>query len=206
MVTQNDIEVEYGILPIFLNSKAISNVTLYSALDTTISSNLKVKYIHIAWYDNDAKAIFLSSSVDKKTFTITPTKIMDIEGEVKDIKIIAKDDDFVITAIENIKENSHIRAATGVVTKEEKYDFKPCERLEMTDTLINVYTAWTKTETQDNSTDYFFFTPKCKPGEFFDINSRKCVPMVNDPNRGSPFGSGSGSHCTRLSILHKQNT
>jgi hypothetical protein len=205
MVPENGIKIIYFLPPVSLNDKSVSNLTFYSALESRVSSELSVRYLHAAWYDNKERAIYLSSSLDGKTFTIKPRKIMDIEGKVMDLKIIAKDDDFVITAIENIGEVPRIRAATGVITKEKMYDFKPCEKLEVKGDLINVYTAWTKTENQDNSTDYFFFRPKCPPDHHFDLESEKCVPNEPGVEEETPAGGGSGSHCTRLSILRNQN-
>jgi hypothetical protein len=200
MSVRNNINITYFKSPVSLRDPSISNLTFHTALE---SSGVDPKYIHAAWYDNNQKGIFLSSSIDRITFTVPPRKIMDVEGTIKDIKIIAKDDDFVITAIEEKGGESFIRAATGVLTKQGSYDFKPCEKAQVDGSLINVYTAWTKSDKQDNSTDYFYFIPNCPEGQHFDINTQKCVPNEQGQDDDG-IGAGSGSHCTRLSVLNKQ--
>jgi|SRR5215217_2592886 len=201
MSLRNNIEITYFKSPVSLRDPSISNLTFHTALQ---SSGVEPKYIHAVWYDNNQKGIFLSSSLDRRTFTVSPRKIMDVEGKVKDIKIIAKDDDFVITAIEEKKEGTFIRAATGFLTQGGTYDFKPCEKAKVDGDLINVYTAWTKSDKQDNSTDYFYFIPACPEGQHFEITSQKCVPNEQGQDDDDGIGSGSGSHCTRLSVLNNQ--
>lgn len=204
-MSESNIQIEYFKSPVSLRDPSISNLTFHTALQ---SSDLAKKYIHAAWFDSNQKGIFLSSSLDRQTFTVQARKIMDVEGKIEDLKIIAKDDDFVITAIEIInedteKETTFIRAATGCLTKERIYDFKPCEKAKVEGDIINVYTAWTKSSTQDNSTDFFYFRPKCPEGQIFDIKEEKCKPA--DQGEDDGVGAGSGSHCTRLSVLTKQN-
>ena len=187
----SNLQTIYFKSPVSLKNPSISNVTFYRT----------EKYIHGAWYNREEKAIFLSSSIDGKMFTVKPTKIMDVEGEVKDIKIIAKDEDFVITAIEERKDGLFIRAATGILLPEQRiYDFKPCEKAPVKGELINAYTAFTNS----NSTDYIYFIPQCPEGQHFDIQSEKCVPNNGGGQGDDDVGETQGSHCTRLSILNKQ--
>jgi hypothetical protein len=128
--------------------------------DTTTSHMILYKtekYIHAAWYNNQQKGIFLSSSIDENKRTVQPRKIMDVEGEIKDIKIIAREDDFVITAIEEKEDGEYVRAATGIVLPSEMmYDFKPCEKVKVPGKLINAYTIFT----EKASEDYIFWKPK----------------------------------------------
>jgi hypothetical protein len=166
-------------------------------LDDTTTSHLILyqtdKYIHSVWYNNQEKGIFLSSSIDENKRTVQPRKIMDVEGEIKDIKIIAREDDFVITAIEERDNKDYVRAATGIIVPNEmRYDFKPCEKVEVPGKLINAYTVFT----QDASMDYIFWKPK-------ESEQGATRGAKGEESTGS-VGRTRGSHCTRLSILNSQ--
>jgi len=175
-------------------------VTSPLPLDNTTNSHLILyqtdKYIHAAWYNNQEKGIFLSSTIDENKRTVQPRKIMNVEGQVKDIKIIAKDDDFVITAIEEREDGEYVRAATGIIVPNEMmYDFKPCEKVKVPGKLINAYTVFT----QDASMDYIFWKP--------DENQQKNFNLKSTEGEGvqqNMYGVTKGSHCTRLSILNSQ--
>lgn len=184
------------LLPTDFNDSTCSHLSLKATLEP---NTLKIKNFHAGWYAEDKKAIYLSSSLDKRSFTVGPTKIMDIEGNVKDIKIISKDDDFVITVVEEMAEGIRIRAATGCITEEKKYDFKPCEKAQVEGDLINVYTTWTQSDLQDNSTDFIFFRPKLREGYNLDPDTGKYVPSDE-----LEIYCTTMAHCTRLSVLNKQ--
>jgi hypothetical protein len=172
-------------------------VTSSLPLDDTTTSHLILyqteKYIHSVWYNNQEKGIFLSSSIEENKRIVQPRKIMDVEGEIKDIKIIAREDDFVITAIEERDNKDYVRAATGIIVPNEmRYDFKPCEKVEVPGKLINAYTVFT----QDASMDYIFWKPKeSEQGKSRGVTGEESTRSV---------GRTKGSHCTRLSILNSQ--
>jgi hypothetical protein len=163
------------------------------------------KYQHVTWFNKNDKSIVLSSGQEDKDLVANPTKIMDIEGDVKDLKIIAKGDDFVITAIEERNDGTYVRAATGIVTNDMKYDFKPCEKVKVDGELIYAYTTFT-----DNaSMDHIYFIPKmvqeseaeAPTSDGFDRTGRADGSRSGSFNR---VGRADGSHCTRLSILNAQ--
>jgi len=171
-------------------------VTSSFPLDDTTTSHLILyqteKYIHSVWYNNQEKGIFLSSIEENKRI-VQPRKIMDVEGEIKDIKIIAREDYFVITAIEERDNKDYVRAATGIIVPNEmRYDFKPCEKVEVPGKLINAYTVFT----QDASMDYIFWKPK-------ESEQEKSRGVTGEESTRS-VGITKGSHCTRLSILNSQ--
>ncbi|MGE5706621.1 MAG: hypothetical protein ACM3XP_07900 [Nitrososphaerales archaeon] len=184
------------LLPNAFKDSTCSHLSLKATLEP---NTLKIKNFHAGWYSEDKKAIFLSSSLDKRSFTVGPTKIMDIEGNVKDIKIISKENDFVITVVEEMVDGLRVRAATGCITEEKKYDFKPCEKAQVEGDLINVYTTWTQSDSQDNSTDFVFFRPK--PAEGYNLH-----PDTGEyvPDNEVEIYCTTMNHCTRLSVLNKQ--
>ena len=183
----SNISKDYFAAPFSLDESTISNLVFYST----------EKYLHATWYNNQEKAIFLQTSIDGKMFTVKPTKIMDVEGEVKDIKIIAKDDDFVITAIEEKEDGVYIRAATGILLPEQRiYDFKPCEKVKVPGKLINAYTVFTK----EASMDYIFWKPDEEERGNLNLKARG----QDNLEKNEICGIMRGSHCTRLSILKSQ--
>jgi hypothetical protein len=162
------------------------------------------KYQHAVWFNQKDKSIVLSSGQEDKDLVANPTKIMDIEGNVKDLKIIAKDNDFVITAIEERNDGTYVRAATGIITNDMKYDFKPCEKVKVEGELIYAYTTFTDTA----SMDHIYFIPETAPeseattSEGFNRTGRADGSSSSGFNR---VGRADGSHCTRLSILNAQS-
>jgi hypothetical protein len=154
------------------------------------------KYIHAAWYNNQEKGIFLSSSIEENKRTVKPKKIMDVEGEIKDIKIIAREDDFVITAVEERGDGEYVRAATGIILPNEMmYDFKPCEKVKVPGKLINAYTIFT----EQASMDYIFWKPEKESEQATTRGGSTRGEEVTNQ-----VGRTRGSHCTRLSILNSQ--
>ena len=115
------------------------------------------QYIHAVWSqenkdqeNKDKKGIYLSSSSnDGKNFT-APEKIIDTEGDVKETQIIAKDDYFVVTVLENISGSLKLRAATGLVNSDMTYRIKPCEKVDIDGEIINAYTVFTDAESVDH--------------------------------------------------------
>jgi hypothetical protein len=158
------------------------------------------KYQHAVWFNNKDKTIVLSSGQEDKNFTVNPTKIMDIEGDIKDLKIIAKDDDFVITAIEEKNDGTYVRAATGVVTKDMKYDFKPCEKVKVEGEFIYAYTTFT----DQASMDHIYYIPDTQttlPPSSADFET---TGRADGSGGFNTIGRADGGHCTRLSILNTQ--
>src|SRR5688500_11426880 len=185
-IRMSNVSNDYIITPIPLDNTANSHLILYQT----------DKYIHAAWYDNQEKGVFLSSTIDENKHTVKPRKIMNVEGQIKDIKIIAKDDDFVVTAVEEKDDGEYIRAATGIVLPNEMmYDFKPCEKVKVPGKLINAYTVFTK----DASMDYIFWKPDESQQKSSNLKAAGAEDM--EKNMG---GVTKGSHCTRLSILNSQ--
>lgn len=132
-----------------------SNCRTINPPDTTKASKLKFnsteKYVHVVWNQgSDDKGIYLASSSDSgKNFT-QPKRIIETQGEVKDIQIIAKDDDIVITIIESVSGRDYLRAATGIIGTSMTYQFKPCEKMDLDGEVINFYTTFTQDASEDH--------------------------------------------------------
>jgi hypothetical protein len=151
----------------------------------TKASNLKFnsteKYVHAVWNQESAdKGIYLASSSDSgKNFT-QPKKIIETQGEVKDVQIIAKDEDIVITIRESVSGRDYLRAATGIISNDMRYEFKPCERMELDGEVINFYTTFT----DDASEDHVYVKKE-----------------VTDKNkRGPGIDEWTQIHCSRLRL------
>jgi hypothetical protein len=144
------------------------------------------RYIHAVWNQkNQEKGIYLSCSNDSgKTFT-TPRKIISTNGDVRDLQLIGRDEDIVITLIENVEGFDWVRAATGLICDDMTCKFKPCEKVQVEGELINAYTFFTK----DASADHIYFKKKenkrSGPSDSFEIYRREV------------------RHCTRLKLVQQ---
>lgn len=142
------------------------------------------RYIHAVWKQKNAeKGIYLAYSNDSgKTFT-TPRKIISTNGEVRDLQVIGRNEDIVITLIENVKGFDWVRAATGLICDDMNCKFKPCEKVQVEGELINAYTFFT----EDASADHIYFKKKEEKGSgppnSFEIYRREV------------------RHCTRLKLV-----
>jgi|ERR671921_871533 hypothetical protein len=129
--------------------------------ELTNISNLKFysteKYIHAVWNNkNHDRGIYLSSSSDNgRTFT-SAKNIIQTQGEVKDLQIIARDNHIVITIIETISDRDYVRASTGTLNNDMTYNFEPCEKSEVEGEIINAYTIFK----DESSEDHIYFKPK----------------------------------------------
>jgi hypothetical protein len=140
------------------------------------------KYIHLVWNQENAdKGIYLSSSSDSgKSFT-PPKKVIETQGEVKDVQIIARDEDIVITIIENVSSRDYLRAATGMIKNDLTHTFKPCEKVEINGEIINVYTTFT----EDASEDHVYLKI-----EVIERDGRVCIKIRKEVY----------IHCSRFSL------
>jgi hypothetical protein len=60
-----------------------------------------------------------------------PIKIMDIQGDLKDIKVLAKNNKFVVATIESISNKDIARAVAGSIDPNQKsFTFRECTRKE----------------------------------------------------------------------------
>jgi len=127
----------------------------FTVVDPANASNLKFasteSYVHAVWNQDDPdKGIFLSSSDDARAHFTMPKKIIQTTGVVKDVQIIAKEQHIVITIVEDVSGSTYIRAATGIIRKDMSIEFKPCEKVLVEGDLINVYTVFTETASEDH--------------------------------------------------------
>jgi hypothetical protein len=144
------------------------------------------RYTHAVWNQkNPEKGIYLSYSNDSgKTFT-TPRKIISTNGEVRDLQVIGRNEDIVITLIENVEGFDWVRAATGLICDDMTCKFKPCEKVQVEGELINAYTFFT----EEASADHIYFKKKEEkrsgPANSFEIYRREV------------------RHCTRLNLVQE---
>jgi len=138
------------------------------------------KYIHAVWAQNDPPGIYMATSSDAGASFSEPAKIIGVNGNVKEVRIIAKDDDFVVTLLQNESGRDSIQACTGKVNPNMSYALKPCERVEAEEgkSVHDYQTVWEG----DHSTDYIYVCYRDKDGTW------KCSIIMQ-------------IHCTRLSVM-----
>ena len=147
--------------------------------------------------ENPDKGIFLSSSKDDGQNFSTPKHILNIEGETRDIRMIAKDDFIVLTILEAKNNDLVLRAVTVHIDETTlMYNFKPCEQVEIQNELkgklINTYTEFT----EDASIDFIYTVP----------NPDVPIPGSNckEPTDNTVKEDGKG-HCALSYLLHNNS-
>ena len=91
------------------------------------------------------------SSGDEAGLRFTePKKIINTTGEVKDVQIIANGLYIVITIVESLSGSTYIRAATGIMRADLTHEFKPCEKVLVVEEIIDVYTIFTESASEDH--------------------------------------------------------
>jgi hypothetical protein len=119
----------------------ISDLKIYCADD----------HVYIAWLDKSDDGIYLSVSVNSGETKSVPKKVMDTNGNIRDLQILAKGEDFVIALIERKNGQDHKRAVSGWLNVNQKiYSFKPCTSHRINGELINMFLSFSDTESIDH--------------------------------------------------------
>jgi hypothetical protein len=109
------------------------------------------EYVYTAWMDNRDNGIYLQVSINSGRTHSVPKKVMDTNGNIRDLQIQARGEDFVIALIEKINDQDHKRAVSGWLNTDQKiYSFKPCTSHKINGVLINMFLSFSETESIDH--------------------------------------------------------
>jgi|SRR5689334_13670650 hypothetical protein len=126
----------------------LENVSFYAANDRTVlATYVKDGYIH------------LSLSLDRGAMFIRTEKILKTKGEIKDIQVLAKDNQFVIGIKETVSGRDNKRAVAGwIFPNESTFRFKECTESEVQGKIINISLGFRENESgRYESVDYVFY-------------------------------------------------
>ena len=103
--------------------------------------------------------VYLSISFDCGARFVNTEKIMKIKGEIKDIQILAKDNQFVVAIKETVSTKDYKRAIAGwMFPKENTFRFKECTESEVEGKIINISLGFREYEPgKYESVDYVFY-------------------------------------------------
>lgn len=124
-----------------LKSENISDLNIYCNGD----------YIYFAWMDKSDNGIYLSVSINSGRTRSEAKKVMNTNGNIRDLKILTRGEDFVIALIEKINDEDNKRAVSGWLNTEQKvFSFKPCTSHKIDGELINMFLSFNETESVDH--------------------------------------------------------
>jgi hypothetical protein len=120
----------------------------YAANDRTVlATYVKDGYVQLSISLNGG-AIFISSE-----------KILKVNGDIKDIQVLAKDNQFVVGIKETVSGKDHKRAVAGwIFPNESKFRFKECTESEVEGKILNISLGFRENESVGyESVDYVFY-------------------------------------------------
>jgi hypothetical protein len=104
--------------------------------------------IWVGKYDN---GIYLSVSINSGQKFSDPQKVMNTNGDVRGLQILAKDEQFVIALIETISDSDSKRAVSGWLNIAGKtFSFKPCTSHRADGELINIFLSFNGNDSVDH--------------------------------------------------------
>jgi len=125
-----------------LSSQATTKCFKFDLLDTKAVTNLKF-YTNggnnmILVFAKD-RAMYISVSRNSGQTFDDPQKAMDISGEIVDLQILMKNDQFVVAIQERILGEDHKRTISGWVNSDDQtFSFKLCPKQEVKGELLNI--------------------------------------------------------------------
>jgi hypothetical protein len=126
----------------------LRNVMFHAADDETIFvTYVRDEYLH------------LSVSFDRGVNFIQSEKILQIEGALDDVKLLAKDNQFVVAIKETISATDHKRAVAGWTFPEQRtFKFKECIESKVEGKIVNISLGFREiAQGKYESVDYVFF-------------------------------------------------
>jgi hypothetical protein len=148
-----------------LGSQATTKCFRFDLIDTKAVTNLK-------FYTNGGKnmivvfarerALYISVSRNNGQSFDQPQKVMDISGEIVDVQILMKDDQFVIAIQERILGDDHKRTISGWVNDENQtFSYKLCPKQEVKGELLNISLSFREVAPgRYESVDHLFYRNK----------------------------------------------
>ncbi len=126
----------------------LENLRFYAASDRPVlATYVKDGYIH------------LSLSLDCGAMFNRTEKILKVNGEIKDIQVLAKDNQFVVGIKETVSGKDHKRAVAGwIFPNESTFRFKECTESEVQGKIVNISLGFRENESgKHESVDYVFY-------------------------------------------------
>ena len=107
--------------------------------------------IYAVWMQRNDNGIYLSVSIDSGQSFSEPKKVMNTNGKIRNLQILAKDEQFVIALIESISSNDAKRAVSGWLNIAGRtFSFKPCTSHETDGELINIFLSFNGNDSIDH--------------------------------------------------------
>jgi hypothetical protein len=127
---------------------SLEHVRFYAANDHTV----------LATYVKDG-SVSLSMSLDGGATFINSENILKVHGDIKDIQVLAKDNQFVVGIQETVSGKDHKRAVAGwIFPNESTSRFKECTESEVEGKIMNISLGFRENESGGyESVDYVFY-------------------------------------------------
>jgi hypothetical protein len=111
-----------------INTKAVSNLKFY----TDGGKNMIVVFVK-------ERAVYVSVSRNNGQSFDEPQKVMDVSGEIMDMQILMKEDQFVVAIKERILGDDHKRTISGWINGgNQTFSYKLCPKQEVKVELLNI--------------------------------------------------------------------
>jgi hypothetical protein len=99
--------------------------------------------LYALWMQNNDNAIYLSVSINSGQTFSQSQKIMNTNGHIRDLQILAKNGQFVVALIETISNKDSKRAVSGWLNIAGRtFSFKPCTSHQADGELINIFLSY----------------------------------------------------------------
>lgn len=107
--------------------------------------------IYAVWMENNDNGIYMSVSINSGKIFSQSQKVMNTNGNIRDLQILAKDDQFVIALIETNSNQDSKRAVSGWLNIEGRtFSFKPCTSHQVDGKLINIFLSFKERDSIDH--------------------------------------------------------
>jgi hypothetical protein len=127
----------------------LQNVKFYVAGGTTI----------VVTYSQGG-SVYTRISFDCGATFSEPRKILGLKGQLKNLEVLAKDDQFVVATLERVGNKDVKRAVAGSIKhKQNDFDFRECDKSEEQDEIINISVGFRENPKKpgtEESVDYVF--------------------------------------------------
>jgi hypothetical protein len=112
----------------------------------------------LATYIKDGH-VHLSISLDRGASFMKSERILKVNGEIKDIQALARENQFVVGVKETVGGKDHKRAVAGwIFPNESKFRFKECTESEVEGKIINISLGFREDESGNHeSVDYVYY-------------------------------------------------
>ena len=107
--------------------------------------------VYAVWMRKIENGVYLSISINSGQKFSDPQKVMNTNGNVRGLQILAKDEQFVIALIETISNRDSKRAVSGWLNIAGRtFSFKPCTSHRAEGELINIFLTYNGNESIDH--------------------------------------------------------